>query len=196
MLPQSRLARVVAFVSLTAAILLALALLWLRPGDLGPVAIQSRFALTDQNGRSVSEADFAGRLQLVFLGYTHCPGPCPAALNNMALALDRLDPVQRAKIVPIFVTLDPERDNPAVLKDYLANFGADFVGLTGSPAAIQDAAAAFKVYAKKLPSADPADYYLDHTTLIYLMDGQGAYLAHFSGEAKPETLLAGIAPYL
>jgi cytochrome oxidase Cu insertion factor (SCO1/SenC/PrrC family) len=162
------------------------------PGQIrvGPdVAIGGPFALTDQNGRRVTDADFRGRFMLIYFGYTYCPDVCPTELNTIALALDQLG--VRVRVVPVFITVDPERDKPDVLKSYLASFGSDFVGLTGTADEIAQVAKAYRVYYKK-GEGSGADYLMDHTSLIYLVGPDGKLKALFRTGTTPEDLAQGI----
>jgi cytochrome oxidase Cu insertion factor (SCO1/SenC/PrrC family) len=162
------------------------------PGQIrvGPdVAIGGPFTLTDQDGRRVTDADFRGRFMLIYFGYTYCPDVCPTELNTMSLALDQLG--IRVRIVPVFITIDPERDTPEALKSYLASFGADFVGLTGSADEIAQVAKAYRVYYKK-GEGSGTDYLMDHTSLIYLVGPDGKLKALFRTGTSPEDLAQGI----
>ena len=151
------------------------------------------FTLIDQEGRTVSDADFRGRWLLVYFGYTHCPDACPTALNDMADALDRLGPAKRAKVQVLFITVDPERDTPAVMKEYVGAFeGANIVGLTGSPEQVAAAEAAYRVRARRYTRPD-GDYMMSHAATIDIMDPNGQYIAM----ARPEHIaerLAQIVP--
>jgi cytochrome oxidase Cu insertion factor (SCO1/SenC/PrrC family) len=163
------------------------------PGQIrvsGDVGIGGSFALTDQDGRRVTDKDFAGRFMLIYFGYTFCPDVCPTELNTMALALDQLG--TRVRIVPVFITIDPQRDTPEALKAYLASFGPDFVGLTGSDTDIAAVAKAYRVYYKKAEGADDATYLMDHTSLVYLMGPDGKLAALFRTGASPDDIAAGI----
>jgi protein SCO1 len=146
----------------------------------GKALIGGPFTLVDQHGKAVTDQDFRGRFMLVFFGFTHCPDICPAELQVMSASLDALGP-EGAEVVPIFVTLDPERDTPAIMGDYVKNFGARFVGLTGSPDAIAAAAKAYRIAYSKFQE-DPAksDYSIDHSALVYLMGKDGEYVTHFA----------------
>jgi protein SCO1 len=154
------------------------------------VAIGGPFALTDQNGRRVTDKDFAGRFMLIYFGYTFCPDVCPTELNTMALALDKLG--TRVRIVPVFITIDPARDTPGALKAYLASFGSDFVGLTGSDDEIAAVAKAYRVYYKKAEGTDDGTYLMDHTSLLYLVGPDGKLAALFRTGAEPDDIAAGI----
>ena len=132
---------------------------------------RSRSSGTD--GKTVTDADFRGRYMLVFFGFTHCPDICPAELQVIAQALDKLGDKGK-KVVPVFITLDPERDTPQAMAEYVKSFGPNFVGLTGSPEAIAAAAKAYRVaYAKVENKESAGDYSVDHSALVYLMDPEG-----------------------
>lgn len=148
----------------------------------GKALIGGPFTLVDQTGRTVNDKDFRGRYMLVFFGFTHCPDVCPAELQVIAQALTDLGP-KSSEVVPIFISLDPERDTPAVIGAYVKNFGDNFVGLTGSPEAVAAAAKAYRVAYSKFEYKDnsgKSDYSIDHSTIVYLMDKNGEYVAHFS----------------
>lgn len=146
----------------------------------GTALIGGPFSLTGADGKTVTDQDFRGRYMLVFFGFTHCPDICPAELQVMAQALDKLGEKGK-KVVPVFITLDPERDTPPVMAEYVKSFGPNFVGLTGSPEAIAAAAKAYRVaYAKVENKESASDYSVDHSALTYLMDPQGRYVTHFS----------------
>ena len=142
----------------------------------GKALIGGPFTLVDQTGRTVTDQDFRGRYMLVFFGFTHCPDVCPAELQVMSDALDELGP-KADEIVPIFITLDPERDTQEVMGAFVKNFGSRFVGLTGSPEAIAAAADAYRVaYAKIWEDTRKPDYSIDHSGLVYLMGKDGEYI--------------------
>jgi protein SCO1/2 len=148
----------------------------------GTALIGGPFTLVDQNGKTVSDRDFRGKYMLIFFGFTHCPDICPAELQVMSAALDALGP-KADEVVPIFVTLDPERDTPEAVGAYVKNFGKNFVGLTGSPAAIDNAAKIYRVTYSKFEYKDKDGKYgysIDHSALIYLMHRNGKYLSHFT----------------
>ena len=148
--------------------------------------IGGSFALVDQNGKAVTDKDFKGRWLIVYFGYTHCPDACPTALNTIGEAIDQLGP-KRGLVTPIFITIDPARDTAAVLKSYVASFGPEFVGLTGSDSAIASAEQAYHVYAAKHPTAD-GGYDMDHSSVLYVMDPKGGFVTNFADEIDPETL--------
>jgi protein SCO1/2 len=145
----------------------------------GKALIGGPFTLVDQHGKTVTDQDFRGRYMLVFFGFTHCPDICPAELQVIAATLDELGP-KADEVVPIFVTLDPERDTPKVMGDYVKNFGSGFVGLSGSPKAIAQAAKAYRVaYSKFQEDKTSSNYSIDHSALVYLMGKDGEYITHF-----------------
>jgi len=162
----------------------------------GTALIGGPFSLIGKDGKTVTDRDFRGRYMLVYFGYTHCPDICPAELQVMAQALDRLGD-KAAKVVLVFITLDPERDTPQAMADYVKSFGPNFVGLTGSPEAIAAAAKAYRVvYSKAENKASPGDYSLDHSALVYLMDPEGKYLAHFAYGTSAEQIAENLGHFL
>jgi protein SCO1 len=146
----------------------------------GTALIGGPFSLTGTDGKTVTDRDFSGRYMLVFFGFTHCPDICPAELQVIAQALDRLGD-KANKVVPILITVDPERDTPQAMAEYVKSFGPNFVGLTGSPEAIATAAKAYRVAYSKIENKDsPGDYTVDHSALVYFMGPDGKYVTHFS----------------
>ena len=182
---------------LAAAFVLALAVVGPRIAavDSGSTAIGGPFALTDQHGAPVTDADFKGKLMLVYFGYTFCPDVCPTTLATIGTALDKLSPEQRKQVAPIFITVDPERDTQKVLGDYVANFAPDMLGLTGPVEAVEKVEREYHVYAKKHPETD-GTYSMDHSSIVYLMDRDGKYRAIFSGEVNPAQIVDGLKKYL
>ena len=154
--------------------------------ETGIALIGGPFHLVDQNGQARSDSDFRGQYLLVFFGYTNCPDVCPTTLQTITTAMDKLGS-DAAKVTPIFITVDPERDTPAVMKAYAANFTPRLVALSGSPDAIAAAAKIYRIYYKKV--GEGADYSMDHTALVYLMGPDGNYLAHFSNEATADDIV-------
>ena len=147
----------------------------------GTALIGGPFTLVGRDGKPVTDRAFRGKYMLVFFGFTHCPDICPAELQVMSAALDELGP-KANEIIPIFITLDPERDTPPVVTGYVMNFSPRFVGLTGSPEQIAEAAKAYRVTYSKFQEegAKPDDYSIDHSALVYLMGKDGEYLTHFA----------------
>ncbi len=148
------------------------------------------FTLVDHKGQLVTQSDFSGRYMLVYFGYTFCPDICPAALQAMMKAYDQLSPEWQAKIAPLFITVDPERDTVEQIRGYVTAFHNALIGLTGTLEQITAAAKAYKVFFAKVRPEDDRSYYLvDHSSIIYLMDPQGRYHAHFGHGISAESLL-------
>ena len=157
-------------------------------------AIGGPFKLTDQNGQAVSNQDLHGRPFLVFFGFTHCPDVCPTTLfevSEILRALGRDADRTRA----LFITVDPERDTPSVMKDYLSSFDPHLSGLSGDPAAIAAIAKGYRVYYKKVP-LDQGGYTMDHTAIVYLMDKDGRFVSPFSLKRTAEAAAADLRRYL
>ena len=152
----------------------------------GQADVGGPFRLTDQNGKAVSDADFRGRYMLIYFGYSFCPDVCPTTLSVMAQALDRLGGESR-RVTPIFITIDPERDTPQVLGDYMKAFGPNFVGLTGSAAAIKDVEKKYRVYAVKKP-LEKGGYGMDHSSVMYLMGPDGKMISFYDEAISPDDL--------
>ena len=151
-------------------------------------AIGGPFMLVDQDGRTVTDETYRGKWLLVYFGYTHCPDTCPMALNNIAEALDRLDAGMRAKLQPIFITVDPERDTPAVMKDYVGAFeGAGIVGLSGSQQQVAAIETAYRIHTQRHDDGN-GEYSVDHTSVIHIMDPAGRFVGLVSDLMPPERL--------
>ena len=165
--------------------------LWLRPDGAGQairsatgiaarggVQVGGPFALVDHTGRPVTDATWRGRWMLVYFGYTYCPDVCPTELQTIAAALDALGK-QAAQVAPIFITIDPERDTPGHLAEYVKLFDDRLVGLTGTPEQIAAVARAYRVYYAKVTPNDSAGYLMDHSSFLYLMGPDGTLRALF-----------------
>lgn len=156
----------------------------------GKPLIGGPFRLTDQNGKTVSDADFRGRYMLVFFGYTFCPDVCPAGLQVLSAALDLLGPEAEA-ITPVFITIDPARDTKEKMADYIKSFHPRLVGLTGPAPDVAAAIKAYRVYAKKVPDdRNPNDYTMDHSSVAYLMGRDGQLVALVGDVTKPDAVAA------
>ena len=141
----------------------------------GKALIGGPFTLTDATGKRVTDKDFAGKPMLVYFGFTNCPDVCPAGLQVIAAALDRLGDKAKS-VTPLFITVDPERDTPELLGKYVASFHSGIVGLSGSPEDIAAVTKAYRVYAKKAPDAErPGEYNVDHSSFMYLMNANGEF---------------------
>jgi protein SCO1/2 len=159
----------------------------------GTVAIGGPFQLVDQNGRPFTDQDMKGKPYLVFFGYTHCPDICPTTLFDMSQLMHKLGP-DADRVGALFITVDPERDTTAVLKDYMASFDPHLRGLTGAPPAIDQAIKDYRVYAKKVP-LQGSDYTMDHTALVYLMDKNGHFVAPFNMQRTADLEAAELRHY-
>ncbi|MEA2782294.1 MAG: hypothetical protein QOK29_3838 [Rhodospirillaceae bacterium] len=193
-MPKNPIVRSTAAVALLLIVAAALLLytpwgraLWQGGDEAGPGAalIGGPFRLTDQNGQLRTDADFRGQYLLVFFGFVNCPDVCPTTLQTLSTALEKLGP-DAAKVTPIFITIDPARDTPGVLKDYAANFTPRLVALSGSPADTAAVAKAYRIYYNKV--GDGPDYSMDHTGLVYLVGPDGKYRAHFGTEATADDI--------
>ena len=195
--------RRLSLILMSAAIVLALVagyFIWHAGDDLpaldrnvetGSAAIGGPFTLIDQNGVKRSSADFRGKFMLVYFGYSYCPDVCPTTLALMADAIDRLGHKGDA-IVPVFITIDPERDTPAKLKPYVASFGPRFVGLTGDLKSIKKVADLYRVYIKKEP-LENGNYAMDHSSVIYLMGPDGKFVGYWDDTSVgPDKLAAAL----
>ena len=154
------------------------------------------FSLIDHTGKRVTDRDFRGRHMLIFFGYTHCPDICPMGLQTIFAALAQLGP-RAAQIAPIFITLDPDRDTPQVLANYIESFDARLVGLTGTAPEIAAVAKSFHVHVRR-PAETTANgaHHIDHTSIYYLQDQTGGYAGHFAYGTTAQALAEGIAERL
>ena len=169
------------------------AYIWVGGGRSAVAGIGGPFTLTDGNGKQVTDQDFRGKYMLVFFGFTFCPDICPTTLNMVSDALDRLGP-KADKIAPLFITVDPKRDTPAVVKQYAAAFGPRIVGLTGTPEQIKAVAKAYRVYyAEHRTGEGPGDYSMDHSSVMYLMGPDGTFVAPLRAEQSGADIAATLA---
>jgi protein SCO1/2 len=164
-------------------------LMWGRTPVGGP------FALVDHTGRTRTDADFRGKLLLLYFGYTSCPDVCPADLMAITGALDLLGPPGE-DVQPLFVTVDPERDTVAHLADYVTSFHPRLIALTGDGAAIRALALAYKVFFARVAAPDGTDYAVDHTAFIYLVGRDGKYLGFFPPGTTPERIAEVVRQHL
>jgi protein SCO1 len=152
------------------------AFVWLSGGGSASL-VGGPFTLEDGNGKQVTDRDFRGKYMLVYFGYTFCPDVCPTTLNEVADALDHLG-AKANNLEPIFITVDPKRDTPAVVKQYTAAFSPKLIGLTGTPEQIANVAKAYRVYyAEHRNGPGPNDYSMDHSSILYLMGPDGKFIA-------------------
>nr|WP_294517685.1 SCO family protein [uncultured Rhodopila sp.] len=168
--------------------------MWLSGGAGGGngIAIGGPFTLEDGNGKPVTDRDFRGKYTLVYFGYTFCPDVCPTTLSAVADAMDKLGP-DAAKVRPVFITVDPARDTPPVVKKYTAAFGPEITGLTGTPDQIARVAKEYRVYyAEHRTGPGPNDYSMDHSSVLYLMDPNGAFLAPVRADQTADEIAANL----
>jgi protein SCO1/2 len=156
------------------------------------ITLGGAFSLVDETGKPVTERDFAGRWMLVYFGYTYCPDVCPTELGTMASALDLLPPAVAERVTPVFITIDPERDTPAQLADYVARFHPRLRGLGGTPEQVAEAARRYRVYFAKARRADAGDYLMDHSSFIYLVGPDGQVRSLFRPETTPEAMAKAV----
>ena len=155
------------------------------------IALGGPFSLQDHNGQRVTEGAFAGRLGLIYFGFTYCPDVCPTELGLMASALDLLGP-DASRVLPVLITIDPARDTAAALADYVSRFHPALIGLTGTEEEIATAARAFRVYYRKIQPPGASDYLMDHSSFIYLVGPDGKVRQLFRPNTPPETIAAAI----
>ncbi len=195
-----------AVVALAAALVGVIAALTVLPGpreqisralpSTGKALVGGPFTLVDHTGKTVTDQDFRGRYMLVYFGFTNCPDVCPSGLQVMAAALDKVG-AKADQVTPILITVDPERDTPEQLATYVPSFHPRLVGLTGSQEQVAAVLKAYRVYAKKVE--DPksaAGFTYDHTSLIYLMDRNGEYVAHFTHATSVDRIAERLAKVL
>lgn len=162
-------------------------------GAAGRALIGGPFELVDHHGKTVTDADFAGRYMLIYFGYSFCPDICPLSLQTMTAAYDLLPAEQQAKVVPIFITVDPQRDTVEAMADYVGAFHQDLIGLTGTREQVDAAVKAYRVYyAIPIDPAGSDDYLVDHSSYYYLMGPDGSYVRHFGHDATAEDIAKGI----
>jgi protein SCO1 len=157
----------------------------------GRAPVGGPFELTDQTGHQRTEADFRGKLVVLYFGYTYCPDVCPAELQSISLALDKLGAAAEA-VQPLFITVDPERDNPARLADFVSSFHPRLIGLTGSLADVRKTAIAYRTFFVKNSAATPGGYSVDHTGFIYLVGKDGRYLGFLPPGLMPDAIADAI----
>ncbi len=160
-----------------------------------PIEITPRFALIDQTGRAVTQADFAGRPMVIYFGYANCPGICPVALAYIAEALDILGP-DGTDIAPILITVDPARDTPAAMAAALAKYHPRLIGLTGSEAALAEARAVFQVEVKQVAETPEGGAIFAHGSFIYLFGGDGTIKSLLPPNLAPERMAELMRKYL
>lgn len=164
-------------------------------GLITSVEIGGPFSLTDHTGRQVTEADYHGNFALVFFGYTFCPDVCPTALGDIALALDELG-TDSVAVTPLMISIDPERDTPAVLAEYVPLFHERLVGLTGTVEQIKQVADAYRIFFRRVEDPQYTYYLMDHTSFAYLLDPEGNVVSLFRYGTSPEEMASIIRQHM
>jgi protein SCO1 len=193
--PRSQLFAIRAVVALAAVVVLGLAALWIVTSPEKPRAalVGGAFALEDGDGKTISDQTLRGRPFLVYFGYTHCPDVCPTELARISDILTKMGD----KAIPaLFITVDPQRDTPKIMQDYVSSFDSRIIGLSGGPQAIEAAEKAFRVYARKGQAQADGGYSMDHSSVIYLMDKSGAFVEAFNAERPPEEAAKDLERFL
>jgi protein SCO1/2 len=155
--------------------------------------IGGAFALEDGAGKTVSDQTLRGKPFLVYFGYTHCPDVCPTELARIS---DILSKMGNKPIPALFITVDPERDTPKVMQDYVSSFNPSVIGLSGSSQAVEATEKTFRVYSRKGEKQPDGDYSMDHSSIVYLMDKNGAFVEAFNVEQSPEDAAKDLEKYL
>jgi len=170
----------------------ALGYLYLNQGDTGPAAVPigGPIRLTDQDGKPFDSKSLDGKPFAVFFGFTHCPDACPTTLSEMARTEEEIGAPAK-DFTTLFVTIDPERDTPPVLKEYLSNFTGNTVALSGTPEQIAQVAKDYRVFYKKVPTSD-GGYTMDHTASVYLMDAEGRFRSLIDYHEEQDSALAKV----
>jgi len=183
-----------AVVVIAACAILAAVGLWIAmtPSRTGRALVGGPFALVAGDGKTITDVDMKGHPFIVYFGYTHCPDVCPTTLAQISDVLRRL-PDKPIKV--LFVSVDPERDTPALMADYVGSFDPRIVGLSGTPQAVGEMEKAYRVYARKAPTKD-GDYAMDHSSVVYLMDAKGEFVEAFNLERSPDEAAKELAGYL
>lgn len=160
------------------------------------VTIGGPFSLIDQDGRAFTDSNLKGKPTLLYFGYTFCPDVCPTSLLQMENAAEDLGADGPKGVNLVFITVDPERDTPKLMKGYVGNFGPTFKGLTGTPDQVAAAAHAYRVYYQKVPSKDGGPYLMDHSSIIYLLDRRGRFVNHFGHDTSAEAMAKALKRFL
>lgn len=167
--------------------------IWLTGGSSPGVTVGGPFALTNGDGKTVTDQDFRGKYMLIYFGYSFCPDVCPTTLSAVADAMDKLG-AKADRLQPLFITVDPKRDSPAVVKQFAAAFGPRVQGLTGSAAQIATVAREYRVYyAEHRTGPGPDDYTMDHSSVLYLMGPDGRFIAPIRADMTADRMAEALA---
>jgi protein SCO1 len=193
--PRSRPFAIRALAGLVILVLLGLAVLTFMSPEQRPRAalIGGAFTLQGADGKTISDQTLRGRPFLVYFGYTHCPDVCPTELARISDVLTQMGD----KAIPaLFITVDPERDTPKLMQEYVSSFNPAIIGLSGSPEAVEATEKTFRVFARKGPLQADGDYSMDHSSIVYLMDKNGAFVEAFNLERPPEDAAKDLERFL
>ncbi len=169
---------------------------FVAPGAPSQLPIGGAFDLVDDEGRMVNESLLNGKFSLVFFGFTYCPDICPTGLAKLSEVYASLPPDQQEQLQILFVSVDPERDTPAVLHDYVQAFSPAIIGLTGTPSQTADMAKKYFVYHAKVPGENGAPYMVNHSAHVYFMGPDGQYIRHFSHHDDASEIVQHLNTYL
>ena len=158
------------------------------------LSLGGAFTLTASDGSTVTDQTYRGKWLLIYFGYTYCPDACPTALNEISTAMAKLG-TNAEKVQPLFITVDPERDTPKVMAEYVQAFDAHIVGLTGTPQQIAAVAKEYRVYYERRKT-DDGGYLMDHTSLIYVIDPRGRFVRMFPGDMSGDRMARYLAELL
>lgn len=168
-------------------------------GNLHGADLGGDFSLQSGKGETVSNQSLKGRWRLIYFGYSYCPDICPVDVQKMAQVVKLLEkraPDAAREMVPIFITVDPARDTPAIASEFAAQFHPRMLGLSGSEAAVKTAMQNFRVYARKVPGPSADAYLMDHSTMIYLMDKNGAPVQFYTRDQSAEDIAQSLAAFI
>ncbi|BDA48073.1 Protein SCO1 homolog, mitochondrial [Coccomyxa sp. Obi] len=160
--------------------------------SVGVAAIGGPFDLLDQDGKRFTHEDLRGNYSLLYFGFTHCPDICPDELEKLATAIDAVEKQTGHKVLPVFITVDPERDSVPKVKAYVKQFHPRLIGLTGPHDKVKAAAKAYRVYYSKT-NDDPKDYLVDHSIIMYLLDPDGQFMSFYGKNYTAEELAGNIS---
>ncbi|XP_029456107.1 protein SCO1 homolog, mitochondrial isoform X2 [Rhinatrema bivittatum] len=168
-----------------------------RNRSLGKALLGGPFSLTDHNGQVRTSNNYVGQWLLLYFGFTHCPDICPEEIEKMMLVVDEIDRIPSLpNLTPLFITIDPERDNTEAVARYVKEFSPKLIGLTGTPQQIEEVARAYRVYYSQGPKDEDSDYIVDHTIIMYLIGPDGKFVDYFGQNKKDSEICASIAAHM